>query len=195
MHEPKGRSIGLSGPRRFMIDLVHFARKVPSVPVSRVMDLAPLVAARRAHPTRPSWALIFMRAYALVCTQHPPLRRALIAFPWPRLYEHPQTVCALAMERAFEGEESIFVGLFRAPEQPSLVALQEPLDWYLRTPLREIGFFRQALRISRLPWPLRWFLWWTTLNLSGFKRASGSARSACPATAGSAPSKFTPSRP
>jgi hypothetical protein len=94
-----------------------------------------------------------------------------VTFPWTRLYEHPQTVCALAMERTYQGDESIFVGLFRAPEQPSLASLTEPLDWYLKTPLEEIGFFRQALRISGLPWPIRRFLWWTTLHVSGFKRA------------------------
>jgi hypothetical protein len=171
MPEPKGRSVPLSEPRRFIIDLLHFARQVPSVPVSREMDVSALVAARAAHPTRPSWALILMRAYGLVCAKNPPLRRALLTFPRPRLYEHPISVCALALEREYQGEEGIFVGLFRGPEVPSLVRLQEPLEWYRKTPLHEIGFYRQALRVSRLPWPVRWLLWWSTLNVSGFKRA------------------------
>jgi len=175
MHEPKGRPVPLSAPRRFIIDLVHFARQVPSVPVSRVMDLSPLAAARVSHPSRPSWSVLFMKAYALVAAAHPPLRRALLTFPWLRLYEHPQTICALALERQFEGdeglEEGIFVGLFRAPEEQSISQLQEALDWYKGEPLEKVGFFRQMLRMSRVPTPVRRFLWWSTLQVSGQKRA------------------------
>src|SRR5437764_1422221 len=129
MHEPKGRSLPLNGPRRFIIDLVHFARRVPSVPVSRRVDLSPLSGPRVAHPRRPSWSVLFMKAYGLVAAAHPPLRRALLTFPWQRLYEHPQTICALALERQFEGdeglEEGIFVGLFRAPEEQTISQLQQ----------------------------------------------------------------------
>ena len=112
-----------------------------------------------------------MKAYGAVCKQHPPLRRAYISFPYARLYEHPQAVCALALEREYQGEEGIFVGLFRAPEEQTLAELQAHLDWYKDTPLEEIGFYRQALRVSRAPWPVRRFLWWSTLEASGFKRA------------------------
>jgi hypothetical protein len=34
-----------------------------------------------------------------------------------------------------------------------------------------VGFYRQALRVSRAPRPIRRLLWWSTLNVSGFKRA------------------------
>ena len=171
MHEPKGRSLPLNGPRRFIIDLVHFARQVPSVPVCRRIDLSPLSGPRVAHPRRPSWSVLLMKAYGLVAAAHPPLRRALLTFPWPRLYEHPQTICAMALERQYEGVEGIFVGLFRAPEQQSLAQLQEALQQYKSLPLEQVGFFRQALRISRAPTPVRRLLWWSTLNVSGFKRA------------------------
>lgn len=171
MPEPRGRTLPLSGPRTFINDLLHHAKAIPTVPVSRVMDLGPLIAARRAHPARPSWSLLFMKAFAMVAAEHPPLRRAWIGFPSPRLYEHPQSVCALAMEREYQGESGVFVGLFRAPECQSLAEIQHWLDWYKRTPLEELGFFRQALRISRLPRPIRRLLWWSTLEVSGFKRA------------------------
>jgi hypothetical protein len=171
MHESKGRSLPISGPRRFIIDLVHFARQVPSVPVSRTIDLSPLSRSRVAHPQRPSWAVLFMKAYGLVAAANPPLRRALLNFPWMRLYEHPQTVCALALEREYRGEEGIFVGLFRAPEEQSIAQLQEALAKYKYQPLDEVGFFRQALRISSAPTPIRRLLWWSTLEVSGMKRA------------------------
>ena len=83
MLEPKakGRYLPLSEPRRFITDLVHFASKVPSIPVSRVFDVSELIEARKLHPARPSWACLFMKAYALVCADHPPLRRSFLEFP------------------------------------------------------------------------------------------------------------------
>lgn len=171
MHEPKGRALPITAPRRFIIDLVHFASQVPSVPVSRAMDVAPLFDWREMHPGRPSWAVIFMKACAMVAASHAPLRRALLNFPWSRLYEHPQSTCAMALERRFNGEEGIFVGLFRAPESQPLSQLQEALDYYKLAPLERVGFFRQALRVSSAPTPIRRLLWWSTLNISGYKRA------------------------
>lgn len=171
MNEPMGRSLALSPPRRFIIDLMHFAHKVPSVPVARTIDISSLSQARMAHPSRPSWSVLFMKAYALVAASHAPLRRALLSFPWSRLYEHPQNTCSLAMERSAGGEEGIFVGLFRAPELQTIRQLQESLLWYKNTPIEEIGFFRQELRFSRVPRPLRRLMWWSTLEVSGFKRA------------------------
>lgn len=171
MPEPKGRTLILSAPRTFVMDLLRHASRIPTVPVSRTMDLSSLLPLRRTHPARPSWSLLFMKAYGLVCRDHPALRRALVTFPTKRLYEHPQAVCALALERQYQGEEGIFVGLFRAPEEQSLTQLQDALEWYKRTPLEEIGFYRQMLRVSRAPTPIRRFLWWSTLEVSGFKRA------------------------
>ncbi|WZO99628.1 hypothetical protein EP7_001239 [Isosphaeraceae bacterium EP7] len=171
MHEPKGGSVPITGPRRFIIDLVHFAHRVPSIPVSRTMNVGALFGPRESHPSRPSWAVLFMKAYALVCAGEPPLRRALLNFPWTRLYEHPQTSCALALERVHGGEEGIFVGLFRAPECQSLAQLHAALNWYKKQPLEEVGIFRQALRLSRVPTPIRRTLWWSTLHVSGYKRA------------------------
>jgi hypothetical protein len=171
MHEPKGSFIPITGPRRFVIDLVHFARQVPSTPVSRTVNVSALFQPRIAHPSRPSWALIFMKAYALVGENHPPLRRALLEFPWPRLYEHPWMNCALAIERSYRGEHGVFVGLFRAPEQQSISQLQDALSWYKNQPLEKIGIYRRALRVSRAPTAVRRLLWWSTLNISGFKRA------------------------
>ena len=50
MHEPKGSSLPLTGPRRFIIDLVHFATQVPSTPVSRMMDVSALFGPRDEPP-------------------------------------------------------------------------------------------------------------------------------------------------
>jgi len=171
MHESKGTSLPITGPRRFIIDLVHFARQVPSTPVSRAVNVAALVEARDDHPARPSWQVLFMKAYALVGANHPPLRRALLQWPWARLYEHPWMHCALAIERSYQGEPGVFVGLFRAPEYQSLVQLQEALSGYKHLPLEKVGVYRRALAVSRVPRFVRRLLWWSTLNVSGYKRA------------------------
>ncbi len=171
MPEPKGRTLGLSIPRRFICDMVRYARRVPTIPVARTFDVSALAEPRAMHPARPSWSVLFMKAYGLVASEHPPLRRALLTFPWTRIYEHPVAICSLAVERMFEGEEGIFVGLFRAPEQQTLEELQAALTLYKTEPLEAVGFFRQELRICAAPWFVRRFLWWSTLNVGGAKRA------------------------
>jgi hypothetical protein len=170
MHEPKGRYLPMGGPRRFIGDLVHFAHRIPSAPVSRTIDLGALAEPRERHAARPSWACIFMKAYALVGAANPPLRRSYLEFPWPRLYEHPWMNCALAIERTYHGEDGVFVGLFRAPEQQTLAQLQQSVEWYKSETLEKVGFYRMALRFSQAPTPIRRLLWWSTLNVSGFKR-------------------------
>ncbi|MEW4567050.1 hypothetical protein AB1L88_04215 [Tautonia sp. JC769] len=171
MPEPKGRSLPLSGPRRFILDMMHYASKVPSVPVGRTMNLGPLAEARRSHPLRPSWAVLFLKGFGIVCEAHPPLRHALLSVPNLRLYEHPFSIASLAMEREHDGEPVIVVGLFRAPERQSIAELQKSLDEYRTWPIEKVGFFRQMLRISGYPAPIRRFLWWSTLHVSGPKRA------------------------
>ena len=151
MHEPKGRYLPLGGPRRFIGDLVYFANQIPSAPVSRSFDVTELVVPRIEHSARPSWACLFMKAYALVGADNAPLRRSLLQFPWPRLYEHPWMNCALAIERTYQGEEGVFVALFRAPEQQSLNQLQQALAWYKNETLEKVGFYRMALRFSQRP--------------------------------------------
>lgn len=171
MPEPRGRALRLSEPRRFIGDLAHFASRVPSVPVARTIDLAPLIGPRVEHPDRPSWAVVFMKAYARVAAENAPLRRCLLTFPTTRLYEHPISTCALAMEREYQGEPGIFVGLFRAPDQQGLPELDAALRFYKHEPVESIGFFRQELRVCRAPRPVRRLLWWSTLSVSGVKRA------------------------
>jgi len=167
----QGRTLPLSRPRRFLLDMMHFARQRPTVPVGRVMDLGEVAEARARHPLRPAWPVVFLKAFGLVAQEHPELRRALLTFPSVRLYEHPFSVGALALERELEGEPGVFVGLFRAPEFQTLEQLQRSLLEYKTWPIADLGFYRQMLRISGYPRPIRRFLWWSTLEVSGSKRA------------------------
>jgi hypothetical protein len=171
MGEPFGRSLSLSRPRRIIGDLLHFAQKVPTVPVQRRMNLTPLIAAREMASPRPSWCSIFTKAYAIVAASRPELRRAYLAFPWPHLYEHPVSIASIALERRWREEDAVFFVQVRGAEDHS----PEQLDRYLteckELPVECVPTFRRALRVGLLPQPLRRLVWWIGLNYSGYKRA------------------------
>lgn len=171
MHDRPGKTLALSPSRRTIADLVHFAKKMPTVPVERVMNVAPLCDARNRLAVRPSWCAIFTKAYAFVAAQRPVLRRAYLPFPWPRLYEHPINIASVAIEREYQGEHCVFFAHLRSPEQQNLEQLDAHLRRFKEEPVESIGLFRRALTVGRLPLPLRRLLWWIGLNSSGFKRA------------------------
>lgn len=171
MPHPVGRNLALSLPRRFICDLVHFAKKVPSVPMECRMDLSAAVAARAVSQPRPSWCAIFMKAYARVAAENPVLRRAYIPFPRPHLYEHPINVACIGIERRYGDEEAAFFAHLRCPESQSLTELTRRLQHFKTAPIEQIGLFRRELTVSRLPRPVRRLLWWYGLNVSGSRRA------------------------
>jgi hypothetical protein len=171
MPQPVGRNLPLSLPRRFIGDLVHFAQRVPTVPVQRVLQLASLVTARQRAKPRPSWCAIFTKAYGFVASAYPELRRAYLSFPQPHLYEHPINVASIAVERRFGDEDAVFFIHLKNPERLNLQELDGQLRRAKEQPIQQISSFRRALLVSRLPWPLRRMLWWGGLNVSGRKRA------------------------
>jgi hypothetical protein len=166
-----GRNLPLSPARRFIGDLVHFARRVPSVPVERHMDVAPVQAARRLARPRPSWCAIFTRAYSFVAAAFPELRRAYLCFPRPHLYEHATSVASVAVERRICQEDAVLFGHIKSPEKLSLLELDAQIRLWKEQPVEQIRSFRRALRISRWPWPFRRLIWWIGLNCIGRKRA------------------------
>jgi hypothetical protein len=171
MSQPKGRNLRLSLPRRFICDLLHFARHVPSIPVQRRLNLAAVVEARQAACPRPSWAAIFMKAYSFVCAARPELRRSYLSFPVPHLYEHPTSVASVAIERRIGDEDAVLFGHISGAERHSLSELHGRLTALKELPLEQIGAFRRVLRISAWPRPLRRLVWWLGLNVFGRKRA------------------------
>jgi hypothetical protein len=166
----RGHTVPLSLPRRLVGDVLHFARQIPSVPVQRRMDLGPLLAARAACAVRPSWVALFAKAYGLVAAENPRLRQSYLTFPYARLYEHAESVATISVERSYHGEDAILFGRLKAPEGQTLASLDEHLHRWKTAPIEEIGAFRQALRFTRLPRPLRRFAWWIALNVLGSRR-------------------------
>jgi hypothetical protein len=165
-----GRSLPLSLPRRWICDLLHFAQKVPTVPVQRRVDLRAVVEARGRLVKRFSWAALFTRAYGLVAQEVPQLRRYYLSFPWPHLYEFPYSIASVAIERQWQGEPAVFFAHLRSPETQTVSSLDQNLRDFKEKPIEHFGLFRRALQIARYPRPLRRLAWWYGLNVNGAKR-------------------------
>jgi hypothetical protein len=158
----RGRAVPLSVPRRLIGDLMHFAAGVPTVPVQRRMHLAALVAARRA--TGQPWAAVFAKGFGLVAAAAPELRRAYLKVPRPHLYEYPVSVASIAVEREVAGERAVLGLRVADPGGRPLADLGRAVRAGQHAPVGEVKEFRRALRLSRLPRPVRRALWWAALN-------------------------------
>jgi hypothetical protein len=165
-----GRTIPLSLPRRFICDLVYFAKKVPLVAAVRRMQLASLVAARREIEPRPSWSSLFTKAFGLVAQDRPELRRMYMPYPWPHLYEHTVSIASVAVEREWGAGRGVFFGQIHDPARWTISELDSALRGFKNDPVWDVKPFRRLLRITSLPRPLRRLLWGMALYFSGRKR-------------------------
>jgi len=156
--------IPLSVPRRMVIDLLYFARGIPTVPVQKRMQLAALVAARAACRERPRWTALFTKAYALMAREFPEFRRAYVKLPWPHLYEYPRSNATVIIERDYQGEPGLFSVSIKEPAEQSLREIARQLEHASTAPVESIKDFRRAMQFARLPRPIRRAFWWICLN-------------------------------
>lgn len=166
---PKGKWLAVSPARKMVMELMHHGRKVPTIPLTKVIQLGPLAEARREAGA--SWIALFMKAYGLVARDQPILRRCYVPYPWAHFYEHPHSECAVIIERELDGEQVTMGARIRAPENHTLAELDALMRYFRETPVEEVNYFRQTMRLGRLPWLLRRFVFWQSLYLSGFKRS------------------------
>lgn len=165
----RGRAIKLSVPRRLVCDLMRFSIGVPRVTVQRQMNLDPL---QRAN--RPDQQAVLDRAVlegiraSLSGDARVPacIRQA----PRPQLYEYPESVASIAHEREHDGERVVLLSKIKSPERLPIPELAALIDAVRSRPVAEIKEFRRALKIARMPGPIRWLLMWLGLNL-GSRRA------------------------
>ncbi len=170
MSLPSGSTISLTPLRRHMGDLMHASRQVPMVAIERRLHLADLIQARQALEVRPSWFALFMKAYALVAEQLPPLRQSYLTFPWERLHQHACNVANLAIARSVDGESGVLALQIRSPETKSLWEIDDLIRRGRTEPVENFGDYRRQLRTARLPKFLRRLLWWFGSNVSGHRR-------------------------
>jgi hypothetical protein len=167
----KGKTIGLSLPRRLIGDLLHFAKRVPGVPMQRRMRLASVIEARANWKNRPSWCAIFTKAFGHVAAEKPEFRRAFLPLPWGRLYEHPQNVATFTIERRYRGEPGVFFAKIAAPETIPLATLDQFVRAHKTMAIGQIESFKKALWFSGAPTLVRRLAWWLGLDVHGPTRA------------------------
>jgi len=168
---PHGRTIPLSPLRKVMTDFMHTSRNVPLVAVERRLFLGEVVEVRKRMTVRPSWFAVFMKAYALVAVQRDELRRSLLTFPWARLHQHACNVAHVVIARRVGGEDVVLGIKIRYPERLALAKIDAVIRKARTEPIEQIADFRQVLRMSRLPSPLRRLAFSAALRVSGDWRA------------------------
>ena len=166
MAQVTGQRMPLPLPRRWIADLLHAGRRVPTVTVERRVNVAAVALARKLFPHPPSWVLLFTKAYAAVAARRPELRRAYMPFPRPHLFQADESVATVAVERDYRGEPAVFFGHIRHPERQSVRQLVHHLHRWRTYPVEQIRSFDRLIRYSRLPAPVRRLAWWYAANVS-----------------------------
>ncbi len=171
----RGKFVPLSPGRKLVVDLTRL--HVPSVPVQRIMNVKPLIAARARREGQAVVAIDFAKAYALVAEDEPILRRAYVKLPSPRLYEYPTSTVSLVVEREYEGEMVVLTLLIFDIATRSLNEISDIVRDAKTAPVDQVTSFRRMLDLARWPTPIRRALWWLGLNI-GRQRGNYSALSA-----------------
>jgi hypothetical protein len=153
----------VSLPRRVIIDLMRASADVPFVAVRRTLSIPRLAAAREGLSSRPAWAAIFAKGFAILAREQPVLRRAYLKWPWPHFYEFPQTI-AMIVVAPDAAPDGVLLFPVKAPDLTPLAEADARIRKAKTEPLEATPFFRKTLTVTRLPNPLRRLAWAIGLN-------------------------------
>jgi hypothetical protein len=153
----------ISVSRRVIIDLMRASADVPFVAVRRTLSVGPLAAARKGLPSRPAWAAIFAKAFAILAGEQPILRRVYLKWPWPHFYEFPQTV-AMIVVAPDATPDGVLLFPVKAPDLTSLAEADAGIRKAKAQPIEATPFFRKTMMVTRLPNPIRRLAWAIGLN-------------------------------
>ena len=167
----RGRTVPFSLPRRWVNDLLHFAKKVPVVSGERQLRVQSMMELRRKVPHPPTWSSLMIKAFSIVGQRVPELRRAYMPYPWPHIYESPYSVATLIFDRVYEGEHAAFCTPMLHPEYRSLGEIAAKTHALQTDPIEMHGALRRLIRTSKLPLPLRRLVWSIGMYGSGYMRA------------------------
>src|SRR5215467_6696549 len=87
--------------RTLVLDGLYFARRVPLFPAEKTIDLAEIAQLRSTRKRRISWAVLFVKAYAMAAQRHPALRQMYVRWPWPHLVEFDESAAMVVVNRQF----------------------------------------------------------------------------------------------
>jgi len=133
------------------------------------MDVVSIDSARSQLKRRISWTAIFCRAYGLASREHNQLRLMYLAWPLPRVYQSPQCVISIAVNRQLENGERLFFGRISAPDSRSLGDIQCDLDRFQQDEPSRV--FRSQWRAAKLPTLVRRLAWWWRMDVDHRNRA------------------------
>ncbi len=167
----RGRNVPFSLPRRWVNDLLHFAKKVPLVSGERHLRVRSMMELRRRTKNPPTWSALMIKAISKVSVGIPELRRAYMPYPWPHIYEAPHSVAAVVFDRVYEGEHAAFIAPIMYPERRSLAEIAAKTEALRTDPIENHGALRRLVRTAKLPWPLRRAVWNIGMYGSGYMRA------------------------
>jgi hypothetical protein len=155
------RKMSLS--RRVITDLMRASADIPFVAVRRTLAIGRLAAARKSLRNRPAWAAIFAKAFAILASEKPVLRRVYLKWPWPHFYEFPQTL-AMIVVAPDAAPDGVLMFPVKAPDLTSLAEADAMIRSAKSRPIEATPFFRKTMMVTRLPQPLRGLAWAIGLN-------------------------------
>ena len=151
-------------PRRLVADLMHASIGVPFVSLARPLNVRGLLEARARTVRPPGWAAIFVKAFALVAKGEPTLRTLFIKWPLAHFYELPRSVAFVTIARGPDSQDCVLLQKVHAPDETPLSEIDAVLRHAKEAPIEQVPAFRKMLMATRLPLPIRRFLWWVGLN-------------------------------
>lgn len=157
--------------RGLIIDILYFGDKRYTQPLARDCDLGPLYRARKETGGKLSWAVLFLRAHAILCARHEVLLQTYFRYPWPSIYQHDEPIGAMTILRRYRDEDRVFIGTFRGLARKTLADWQRRLDELKNCDPERTRDYKRQLTLSRLPWFIRRAIFWAGLNISGWRRA------------------------
>jgi len=134
-------------------DVATLALDIPLFPVDRSMGLGSLAEARSAAAVRIGWAAIFLKAYAIVARETPPLRSWLAGRFRQRIATSSESVAVLAVNRRIGDEDRLFFARLGRPDTLALPQLQQSIDRFIADPVEKA--YRRQLQLEGVPGCLR----------------------------------------
>ena len=159
---------GIPRSRSLVVDILRLHQRNPTVAHNRSMRLGELADVRSRSSIRISWSALFIKAFAEVSSRNPTLRQTWRTWPWQHVFQHQESVANVAVNRQHDGDNWLFWGLIRSPEQRSLTEIQAAIDAFNNEPVD--GQFRKQLKLSGIPTFARRMIWWWNLNIAGERR-------------------------
>ena len=130
-----------------------------------------LAEARRKAEKPPSWNAIIVKSLALAFRERPEFRRCYMPYPWPHLYESPESVASIVIDREYLGEPATFLCPMVRPDERSLHEIGRKVQQWKNDPVESHVALRRLVRNAKPPWPIRRMLWAIGLYASGRLRA------------------------